>query len=121
MAYKYYVVNHRGYAIEVTDNPMMQEFFVPKNDIVEHLKAQIAYIKDGHKGHKIQPIIIGIPQEKFVQVVESVCGGKKGFLHNYLINKNKISIKVSPVGQELIRVINEGALQIDEPETIKND
>lgn len=109
--FKYYVINQRGSAVNITRSRVFEEFLMSKADITEHLKAQLAYIRDGHPEHKIQPIVIGVTSEKFLTLIDELTKRYSGFLSQTYLASNSISIKLTGKGSEIIRIINDQALK----------
>lgn len=107
---KYFIVNQRGGCIDISEDVVLKEFLTPKEDIVEHLKAQLVYLKEKNKDHKLQPIIVGIPEDYFVNVINHICKKYKGFWRQGLLNSNKISIRLNPKGSDVISIVNQDVL-----------
>lgn len=112
--YRYFIKNQRGSDIDISKDEFMKEFCLSKEDIVEHLQAQLLYLRDGHKNYKIQPVVIGVTVDKFASIVNHLCETYKGFLPLSLFNKNLISIKLQPKGSEIIRIVNSEAINTQE-------
>jgi hypothetical protein len=108
---KYYIKNQRDFAINVTDDAKLKEFLIDEDTINEHLKAQIAYFKSGHKKHQIQPIVIGVSGLKFIDIVEYLSYKLKGFLRLTLLRQGYVSISLKPNGTEIIKIVNRDLLE----------
>ena len=110
----YYVMNQRNSATNVSNDADMAEFCLSKDDIIEHLEAQVAYLRNGHREHKIQPIVVGVSQEKFVRVVDHLCRHYKGFLATHYLAKGVVPIKLTAKGSEVIRIVNMDMIKEEE-------
>lgn len=109
----YYVKNQRGTAVNISVDEYMKDFCIAESDINEHLRAQITHIRNGHKDHKIQSIVIGIPNEKFIETVQHLCTTYKGFIDSVYLRTGIISILLNSKGSEVIRIVNSDRLEIN--------
>lgn len=103
---KYYILNQIDQAIDITDDDNFQQYRIKQEDITEHLKAQLQFIKEGHPKHLIQPVIIGVTAEIFENLLKHLCTTYRGFKYHYFVNRNLIPIRLQPQGADVIRIIN---------------
>jgi len=102
---KYYIINQRENVVDISNDEVFKEYLISKEDIVEHLRAQLIFMKE-HKDYRIKPILIGVTTEKFTELVSHLSSKYKGFLYSYFVNRNQIPILLQPKGGVMIVILD---------------
>lgn len=103
--YRYYIVNQRNNAIDISNDDIFKEYLISIEDIKEHIRAQLVFMKE-HKGYKMKPVLIGTTTDKFIELVKHLCSVYKGFLFSYFVNRNQIPILLEPKGSVMIIILD---------------
>jgi len=111
--YKFVIENQSANPIDISEVPLFGDYTAMQDDLAEHILSQVNYINNGHPDHRIQPIMVGVSNEKFVELVDYLCNNYGGFKRMYYINRNRIPILIYPEAVELIRIVNSENLSND--------